>query len=201
MTKEEESEAQPSRKTKINQEIRQPMYRFRVFVSYAGQDRQLAVILVDALKTLGLEPFWDKDIRPGTPFTDAIKGMISHAHLFMPIISQKSQERPWVHQETGYAMALNIPVLPIAVNTLPTEMISQLQAISINEDGSDIAERLNDANFEQIVFPPPQKPQSSIEIADWPETRAELLARKLQKPDSQRLWSSLIPCQMRKSGL
>lgn len=153
------------------------MHHFRIFVSYASEDRQLAGILVSALRDLKLEPVWDKDIRPGTPFTDAIKGLISHVHVFMPVITDNSQKRPWVNQETGYAMALNIPVLPVAVNTLPAEMISQLQAISVNADGTDLAEKLSEINFEQLVSPPPPKPQSTVEIADWPETRTELMAR------------------------
>jgi hypothetical protein len=153
------------------------MHRFRIFISYANEDRHLAVKLDDALRGLGIDSLWDKDILPGTQFTDAIKGLISYAHLFMPLITGNSQKRPWVHQETGYAMALNIPVLPVAVNTLPAEMISQLQAISINEDGSDLVEKLSGVSFEKVVFPPPQKPPTTVEIADWPEVRTELMAR------------------------
>ena len=74
-------------------------------------------------------------------------------------------------------MALNIPVLPIAVNTLPAEMISQLQAVSISDDGSDLSKQISHVNFEQIVLPPPPRLHSTTEIADWPETRTELMAR------------------------
>lgn len=154
------------------------MHRFRVFVSYSHEDRQHAERVVDVLRNkMELEPIWDSDIRPGSPFSDAIKGLISHAHIFMPIITKNSQERPWVHQETGYAMAVNIPVLPIAVNTLPTEMTAQLQAITVKEDFSDLTERLLETNIEQVVFPPPARPASIVEVADWPETRTELIAQ------------------------
>ena len=152
-------------------------HRFRIFVSYASEDRPLAIKLVEALRILKLNAMCDMDIRPGTPFTDAIKGLISNAHIFMPIITENSQKRPWVHQETGFAMALNIPVLPIAVNTLPAEMISQLQAISISYDGSDLSQQISQVNFDQIVLPPPPRLHSNTEIADWPETRTELMAR------------------------
>jgi TIR domain-containing protein len=154
------------------------MHRFRVFVSYSHEDRQHAEEVVDVLRNkMELEPIWDSDIRPGSPFSDAIKGLISHAHIFMPIITKNSQERPWVHQETGYAMAVNIPVLPIAVSTLPTEMTAQLQAIKVKEDFSDLPDRLLEVNIEQVVFPPPARPASIVEVADWPETRTELIAQ------------------------
>lgn len=153
------------------------MHPFRVFVSYSHEDRGLAEQAVKVLRQIGLEPIWDKDIRPGAPFSDAIRGLISHAHIFMPIITKNSQERPWVHQETGYAMAINIPVLPIAVSTLPQEMTAQLQAVTVMEDFSDLFERLQEVNIEQVVIPPPARPGSIVEVADWPETRTELIAQ------------------------
>lgn len=36
------------------------MYPFRVFVSYAHADRELALRLVETLRRLGLEPVWDR---------------------------------------------------------------------------------------------------------------------------------------------
>jgi len=152
------------------------MYPFRVFIAYSHEDRQLAEQLVKTLQGMGLEPMWDKDIRPGMPFTDAVKGMITYAHIFMPLITENSQHRPWVHQETGYAMALNIPILPLATGNLPGEMLTLLQAVIVKPDLSDLAERLQTANIPHVVSPPPL-PHSMIEVADWPERRTELMAQ------------------------
>jgi len=155
---------------------------FRVFISYSHEDRKLAVQLNDALRGMKLEPVWDKDIRPGTPFSDAIKRLIANAHLFMPLISENSQQRPWVHQETGYAMAINIPVLPVAFGNLPGEMISQLQAISVRLksadefDETDLTEQLNRINIEQLVLSPPAKSVAIVEVADYPEERTGMMA-------------------------
>lgn len=155
---------------------------FRVFISYSHEDRKLAVQLNDALRGLKLEPVWDKDIRPGTPFSDAIKGLIANAHLFMPLISENSQQRPWVHQETGYAMAINIPVLPVAFGNLPGEMISQLQAISVRLksadefDETDLIEQLNRINIEHLVLSRPVRATAIVEVADYPEERTEMMA-------------------------
>lgn len=164
-------------------------YPFRAFVSYAHEDRALAGQVVDALRSRGLDVFWDRDIRPGVPFTDAIKGLIAHAHVFVPIITDSSQKRPWVHQETGYAAALNIPVLPLALQgTVGGEMIAQLQAIIVQcaakgsdapdlllADPEDLQARLLEVNFEQLVLPNPWRPRATIEVAEWPETRTHLL--------------------------
>jgi hypothetical protein len=170
-------------------------YPFRAFVSYAHEDRMLAEQVVGVLTELGLDVFWDRDIRPGVPFTDAIKGLIAHAHVFVPIITDSAQKRPWVHQETGYASALNIPVLPLALDqTVTGEMIAQLQAIIIKraadepgDDGvvradvADLRARLDEVNFEQLVLPNPWRPRATIEVAEWPETRTHLLVQYVRR--------------------
>jgi hypothetical protein len=56
-------------------------------------------------------------------------------------------------------------------------MTAQLQAVVVKADLSDLADRLRDVNIEQVVFPPPGRPMSIVEIADWPETRTEMIAR------------------------
>ena len=151
---------------------------FRVFVSYSHEDRELAELVTEILKKKGLIPIWDKNIRPGTAFTGAIKGLIAHAHIFMPLITENSRQRPWVHQETGYAMALNIPVLPVAVGNLPGEMIAELQAINVLEpDLSDLEGKLSAINLNHVVIPPPARPGSIVEVADWPEKRVEMMAQ------------------------
>lgn len=154
------------------------VHPYRVFICYAHEDKWLAERVEQALKQLGLQPWYDPHITPGTPFTDAIKSMITHAHLFIPLITENSQMRPWVHQETGYATALNIPVLPIAVETVPGEMIAQLQAVVIPSCAGvhDIVQRLQQLNLERLVTPRPAAPRSITETAEWLEDRTKMLA-------------------------
>jgi hypothetical protein len=82
-----------------------------------------------------------------------------------------------VHQETGYAIALNIPVLPLAIGIPPAQMISQLQAITVHEDLSDLKEKLGQVNLESVVLPPPARPGAIVEVADWPERRVDLMGQ------------------------
>jgi hypothetical protein len=154
------------------------MHAFRVFVSYSHRDLEMAEQVVKILNEMGLTPVWDKNIRPGMPFTDEIKNLIGYSHVFMPLITERSKEVPWVHQETGYAMAMNIPVLPVAIgNPLPSEMIAQLHGISVQPDLTDLDNQLRQINFEQMMRSPSAKASAIVEIADWPETRTKLMAR------------------------
>jgi hypothetical protein len=162
--------------------VQRPMfYPFRVFISYSHEDRALAQAAAEALVAMGLAPVWDMHIRPGAPFTEAIKGLIHHAHIFMPIITEHASHRPWVHQETGYAMALNIPILPIAVDTVPGEMAAQLQAVVVCADFSDFAERLASVDLEQVVSQPAASALRDVEVTSYAENRAEMLARCAQR--------------------
>lgn len=148
--------------------------RLRVFVAYSHEDRELVRRLVEVLEErFGLRVLWDDTIWPGWRFTDAIKSLIMNAHLFMPLLTENSQSRPWVHQETGYAMALGIPVLPVAVNTIPKEMLATLEAITVDSDFSNLEKVLAAVDFEKTVLAPVDEPASIVEVAEWPETRTQ----------------------------
>lgn len=155
--------------------------RYRVFLSYSHEDAGLAEEVAAILRPRGLEPLYDRHIRPGTAFTEAIKGMIAHAHVFVPLITKNSRTRPWVHQETGYAMALHLPVLPIAVEEAPGEMIAELQAITVGRDLADLPARLDELSIEHLILPLAVGPISMVEVTDWVEQRSEALARNAKR--------------------
>jgi hypothetical protein len=133
--------------------------------------------MASILKDMGLQPLWDEDINPGKPFTNEIKELIARSHLFIPVLTSHSNTRPWVHQETGFAIALNIPVLPISIGQTPSEMMAEIQAITVREDLSNLTERLAKIDLMQLVTPRPDKPFGAVEIAEWTEQRHEYLVR------------------------
>ena len=156
--------------------------RFRVFLSYARVERQLAERVVKSLEDCGLKVLWDKNINVGHPFSDAIRGFITNAHIFMPLITPKSRDRPWLHREEGFAMALNIPIVPLIVggtleSTESTLLAENLQSICVAQDCSDLESQLGSADFERVVFSvEPRSRSMLVEIGQWHETRTELMA-------------------------
>ena len=103
--------------------------RYRVFISYSHRDEQIVRVIEDILRAGGLVPMRDKHFTYGVGFHGQIQRFIEHAHLFMPIITERSSQRGWVQQEIGYAMSQNVPVLPVAIAKTPGEWIQSLHAI------------------------------------------------------------------------
>lgn len=104
---------------------------YRVFVSYSHEDRDLVGGVVRILRDRGLRPLWDEQFQFGHGFDEQIRSFIAHAHVFLSVITESSSRRGWVHQEIGYGLALNVPVLPLAVGSLPGQMLQTLHAVQV----------------------------------------------------------------------
>lgn len=166
---------------------------YRVFISYSHQDVDIVRVLEQILRRNGFDPMWDQNFAFGQGFHDQIRNFIAHAHAFLPVLTETSDRRKWVHQEIGYAMALNVPVLPVAIGppeteALPGEMIQHLHAIRIvSEEGSP--GRLSGANrkmlrqiltveaIERLVERSVDPHRVPFACADYQETRAAMMAQ------------------------
>jgi hypothetical protein len=65
-----------------------------VFLSYASQDAQVAQKICEALRAAGIEVFLDQsELRGGDAWDQKIRQQIHDCALFMPVVSQHTQER------------------------------------------------------------------------------------------------------------
>jgi hypothetical protein len=122
-----------------------------------------------------------------------IKTTISYSHVFLPLITESSNSRQWVHQEIGYAVALNIPVLPVAFGELPHEMISELHALLLDRKIPDNEEELKTIFSREIFDALIAKFQKSsnglFQCAGTHEERSQLLAEYADEVCSLRTYS------------
>ena len=153
------------------------IYPYRVFVSYSRSDYAVAKELVARLENLGLHPVWDQDIDPGNRFSDAIRHGIAHAHVFIPVLTKEGALRPWVHHETGYAMALDVPVFPLAVEQLPDGMITDLHALLVRRDFSDLNDERLMRSIAKLLDRDRRESEATFCVAAAPIMRAEFLGR------------------------
>lgn len=155
-----------------------PKTGFRIFLSYSHKDRPLVRKIVAILKNNGLVPMWDEDFSYGTGFHEQIRNFIAHAHVFLPIITTHSNARKWVHQEIGYAMAMNIPVLPLAIGRLPEAMLQQIHAL--RADAGDLAplkKKLSADRLTVLIERHCGSGTALYQCADYAEARADMMAR------------------------
>jgi hypothetical protein len=149
----------------------------------------LVQAIVKILEDNGLSPMWDRDFAYGQGFHDQIKNFIAHAHVFLPVLTHAANERNWVHQEIGFASALNIPVLPLAIGEMPGEMIYHLHAISVELDSDDrqsgslkdgelerLKKLLTTDAIEQLVERGFERGGALYACAEFPEARAAMIA-------------------------
>ncbi len=153
------------------------MNDYRIFISYSHKDIHIVEKIVNILKNNGLTPMWDKNFAFGYGFHEQIQSFIAHAHVFMPVITSASSRRGWVHQEIGYAMALNIPVLPVTLGQLPGEMIQQLQAVFLGADLENAENLLNREVFESLIDNYSSASKALYQCAGLSEDRAILMAQ------------------------
>jgi hypothetical protein len=65
-----------------------------VFLSYASQDAEAALRISEALRAAGIEVFLDQsELRGGDIWDQRIRHEIHDCALFIPIVSQHTQER------------------------------------------------------------------------------------------------------------
>jgi hypothetical protein len=154
------------------------MHKFRVFVSYSSKDREQAVELAEVLRGMQLDVLWDHRLIGGERFGAEIKAMIRRSHLFIPLLSKDSKSSWWVHQETGYATGVGVPVVPIAIDqTLPEAFIRDLNAIRLPAGGlRGLPQSLPQSEIERRVNDRSDFRSENFVVLETPEERAERLA-------------------------
>jgi len=108
--------------------------RIRIFISYSSDDRDTVEKVAEILETEERQVIWDKHLLYGSGFHAQIKRLIEHAHIFMPLLTKSSTNKQWVQQEIGYAVALRVPVVPIAIGCDPDAFLHGIQAINLAPD-------------------------------------------------------------------
>jgi hypothetical protein len=157
--------------------------RIRVFISYSHKDRDIAEKISRALEANKIDPLWDDNLIPGTGFHEQIKDYIAQSHILMPLLTESSSKRGWVHQEIGYAMALHIPVFPLTTeDILPGGMLQMIHTMKIVNDEQILIKLLNSGAFQALINNSKSVPL--FECAHLPEERSKMMADYCSKVTS-----------------
>jgi len=171
------SRRQTPLKRRAKRPSRRSVPKYRVFISYSHGDLALVKEIDSILRRNGMSPMWDKSFVFGHGFHEQIKNFIAHAHVFLPVLTRRADERKWVHQEIGFATALNIPVLPIAVGKLPGELLQEIHALQVQRKNvHELRSRLTVDAIKILIEGHAAFDRALYVCADSPEERATLMA-------------------------
>ncbi|RPJ60470.1 MAG: hypothetical protein EHM23_10280 [Acidobacteria bacterium] len=83
-----------------------------------------------------------------------------------------------MHQEIGYAMGVNIPVIPLAVGKFPGELIQQIHAIRVDPDKlSNLMTQLSLDRLEALIEQYSESGNAFNRCADFPEARSAMMVQ------------------------
>lgn len=99
-----------------------------VFISYASADRELAAVMVQALESIKLQVWWDRDLEPGEIYPRKIQEALEQADVAVVLWTPRSVASNWVLAEAELARSKNklVPVLtertdiPLPFNVMET---------------------------------------------------------------------------------
>ena len=152
--------------------------KYRIFISYSHEDEEMVSRIARIIEENEMDPMWDKKFQFGQGFHEQIKNFIAHSDVFLPVLTLVSDSRKWVHQEIGYAMAMGIPVIPLAIGELPREMIQQIHAICVDPENIDILKKtLSPAKISFLIEQSLSPFEVVYTIAPLQEERAMVISR------------------------
>lgn len=117
--------------------LKKPFYdpkRVRVFLSYSTIDKSTSGKIKQKLDHYGFEVFLaHNDIEPSQNWINEIINNLKNCDIFVPFLTQNSQNSFWVNQEIGIAFALDKLIMPLKTDLNPWGFINNLQAQPLDQ--------------------------------------------------------------------
>ena len=130
----------------------------QLFISYARENKPDVEALVRDLDALGYQTWVDSSLRGGQTWWDEILRRIADCDVFVAIVSGHTLNSVACKRELEWALALNKPVLPLAVERLPDALprtLSMRQIVDYSQSGREAAFALAGALGTLPPAPPP----------------------------------------------
>ncbi len=105
----------------------------RAFISYSTRDRIAAAQIRDALAEVGFRCFVaHDDLLVSEEWRDRIIEELRACELFIPLLSAAFKSSEWTSQEVGFAVAREIPIIPLLLDgTVPYGFIRNFQGRAV----------------------------------------------------------------------
>lgn len=107
---------------------------YKVFISYAERDSDLASDLAQRLEKVGSQVFTVQDLAPGEDWATGINRALENSDEVIALLTDHSVQSQWVMTEVGAAVSLRKRITPIAVGSpqIPS-LLQKYQFIKYSE--------------------------------------------------------------------
>lgn len=139
----------------------------------------------DHLKSLGAIPVLaETELHPGEDFLEGIKERIKHSHIIIPILTPYSSQRPWVNHEIGFALATEVPLLPICIGVEPEGLTESRHGLRFPDSESfeaTLKSRLTTGQLDRMLSEGENAQAPIYECAETPDDRNRVLVQHLEQ--------------------
>lgn len=113
----------------------------RIFVTHTHAQRELAGDLKRALYRFGIDAFVaHDDIAPTREWENEIITALNSCTALIALLSEDAPASKWVDQESGWAMARDLPIISVDLGTVPYGFLGRYQALQgRSRSASDLA--------------------------------------------------------------
>jgi Probable lipoprotein LpqN/TIR domain len=156
----------------------------QLFISYARENKPDVEALVRDLHALGYQTWVDSSLRGGQTWWHEILQRIADSDVFVAIVSGHTLSSVACKRELDWALALNKPVLPLAVERLPDALprtLSMRQIIDYSQSGREAAFAL--AGALGTIPPAPPVPEQLPEPPAAPLSYLSDLVEQVGQPE------------------
>lgn len=150
-----------------------------VFISYKSDDSALAMKVVNTLEASGI-PCWiaERNIRAGSNYAQDIPTAIREARFFVLILTEKSQESPWVLKELDAAitqrkMILPLMVGPFQINDAMNFLLTGVQYYDATKNLNKTIRQIVQQIQEQKALVPREEQQETAPVEEEAQPAAE----------------------------
>ena len=124
---------------------------YLIFLSHKVEVKKEVQALKEGLEFYGVEAFVaHSDIDPGTEWQDEILAALHDMKAFVPILTKGFRDSHWTDQEVGYAVAADVPIIPLRIDLDPYGFMGKYQGLSCdweNAPSEIISALIDDPNL------------------------------------------------------
>ena len=156
----------------------------QLFISYARKNKPDVDDLVRDLDALGYQTWVDSSLRGGQTWWEEILRRIADSDVFLVVVSRHTLSSVACKRELEWALALNKPVLPVAVERRPDALprtLSMRQIVDYSKSGREAAFAL--AGGLTTLPPAPPLPEQLPEPPPAPLSYLSDLVDQVSQPD------------------